>query len=94
LQSPLIPTLAYVKCNSHITSTISNRKGTQPTMGDKTIDKRLKYGFGEFKLGDAWRYYNVPLERVRNAAQMFGQRHGMKFRVRQSAKAVLVERLA
>ena len=63
-------------------------------MGDKTINKRLKYGFGEFKLGDAWRYYNVPLERVRNAAQMFGQRHGMKFRVRQSAKAVLVERLA
>ena len=37
--------------------------------------KRLKYGFGEFKLGDAWRYYNVPLERIRNAAQMFGQRH-------------------
>ena len=35
--------------------------------------KRLKYGFGEFKLGDAWRYYNVPLERIRNAAQMFGQ---------------------
>jgi hypothetical protein len=63
-------------------------------MSDKTTDKRLKYGFGEFKLGDAWRYYNVPLERVRSAAQMFGQRHGMKFRVRQSAKAVLVERLA
>jgi hypothetical protein len=76
------------------TSTISNRKGTQATMSSKTTDKRLKYGFGEFNRGDAWRYYNVPLERVRNAAQMFGQRHGMKFRVRQSAKAVLVERLA
>ena len=63
-------------------------------MSHKTTDKRLKYGFGEFNLGDAWRYYNVPLERIRNAAQMFGQCHGMKFRVRQSAKAVLVERLA
>jgi hypothetical protein len=63
-------------------------------MSNKTTDKRLKYGFGEFNLGDAWRYYNVPLERVRSAAHMFGQRHGMKFRVRQSAKAVLVERLA
>ncbi|MFO1125830.1 MAG: hypothetical protein U1E25_11520 [Methylocystis sp.] len=62
-------------------------------MSNKITDKRLKYGFGEFNLGDAWRYYNVPLERVRSAAQMFGQRHGMKFRVRQSAKAVLVERL-
>jgi hypothetical protein len=91
---PLIATLAYVKCNSHITSEISNRKGTQATMSNKTTDKRLKYGFREFNRGDAWRYYNVPLERVRSAAQMFGQRHGMKFRVRQSAKAVLVERLA
>jgi hypothetical protein len=63
-------------------------------MSDKATDKRLKYGFGEFKLGDAWRYYDVPLERIRNAAQMFGRRHGMKFQVRQSAKAVLVERLA
>ena len=91
---PLIATLAYVEHNSHITSTISNRKGAQVAMSDKTTDKRLRYGFGEFNLGDAWRYYNVPLERARNAAQMFGQRHGMKFRVRQSAKAVLVERLA
>ena len=63
-------------------------------MSDKSTDKRLKYGFGEFNRGDAWRYYNVPLARIRSAAQMFGQRHGMKFRVRQSAKAVLVERLA
>jgi hypothetical protein len=63
-------------------------------MSDKTTNKRVTYGFGEFSLGDAWRYYNVPLERVRSAAKMFGQRHGMKFRVRQSAKAVLVERLA
>jgi hypothetical protein len=63
-------------------------------MSNKIIDKRVTYGFGEFSLGDAWRYYNVPLERVRSAAKMFGQRHGMKFRVRQSAKAVLVERLA
>jgi hypothetical protein len=71
-----------------------NRKGAQAIMRDKTIDKRLKYGFGEFNHGDAWRYYNVPLARIRSAAQMFGRRHGMKFRVRQSAKAVLVERLA
>lgn len=63
-------------------------------MSDKTSGKRLKYGFGEFKLGDAWRYYNIPLTRIRAAAQMFGQRHGMKFRVQQSAKSVLVERLA
>ena len=63
-------------------------------MSDKTIDKRVKYGFGEFSLGDAWRYYDVPLECIRSAARMFGQRHGMKFRVRQRANAVLVERLA
>ncbi len=63
-------------------------------MNDKKTEKRLKYGFGEFNLGDAWRYYNVPLAHIRRAAQMFGQRHGMKFIVRQSAKAVLVERLA
>lgn len=63
-------------------------------MSDKSTDKRFKYGFGEFSRGDAWRYYNVPLARIRSAAQMFGQRHGMKFRVQQSAKAVLVERLA
>lgn len=63
-------------------------------MSDKTTDKRLKYGFSEFKRGDIWRYYDVPLARIRSAAQMFGQRHGMKFRVRQSNKTVLVERLA
>jgi hypothetical protein len=63
-------------------------------MTKKTTDKRLKYGFGEFHRGDAWRYYDVPLARVRSAAQMFGLRHGMKFRVRQSAKTVLVERLS
>lgn len=54
----------------------------------------MKYGFGEFNLGDAWRYYSVSLARVRSAAQMFGQRHGMKFKVRQEGKSVLVERLA
>jgi hypothetical protein len=63
-------------------------------MSTTTTDKRFKYGFNEFKRGDAWRYYNVPLARIRSAAQMFGQRHGMRFRVSQSAKAVLVERLA
>ncbi len=57
-------------------------------------NKRAKYGFAEFNLGDAWRYYRVSLSRIRSAAQMFGQRHGMKFKVRQQGKSVLVERLA
>ncbi len=69
-------------------------KGARNIMRDNSTEKRFKYGFDEFNKGDAWRYYNVPLERIRSAAQMFGQRHRMKFRVRQSAKAVLVERLA
>ncbi|MEK4033519.1 hypothetical protein WOC76_16485 [Methylocystis sp. IM3] len=56
-------------------------------------NKRVKYGFDEFKLGDAWRYYSVSLNRIRSAAQMFGLRHGMKFKVRQRGKSVLVERL-
>ncbi len=57
-------------------------------------NKRVKYGFEEFNLGDVWRYYSVSLARVRSAAQMFGLRHGMKFKVRQQGKSVLVERLA
>lgn len=57
-------------------------------------DQRVKYGFDEFKLGDAWRYYSVSFNRIRSAAQMFGQRHGMRFKVRQQGKSVLVERLA
>jgi hypothetical protein len=57
-------------------------------------DKRNKYGFGEFNLGDAWRYFGVSLANIRSAAQMFGQRHGMRFKVRQHGKSVLVERLA
>ncbi len=57
-------------------------------------NKRVKYGFDEFARGDAWRYYSVSLNRIRSAAQMFGQRHGMKFKVRQQGKSVLVERLA
>lgn len=63
-------------------------------MAKKPSDKRAKYGFDAFSPGDAWRYYDVPLARVRSAAQMFGLRHGMKFRVRQSARTVLVERVA
>jgi len=55
---------------------------------------RNSYGFEQFKRGDAWRYYGVPASLVRNAAMMFGMRHGKKFRVREDAKAVLVERLA
>ncbi len=58
------------------------------------MNKRMKYGFDEFKLGDAWRYYSVSLSRIRSAAQMFGQRHGMRFKVRQQGRSVLVERLA
>jgi len=55
---------------------------------------RFSYGFEQFKRGDAWRYYGVPGGLIRNAAKMFGMRHGKKFRVREDAKAVLVERLA
>lgn len=58
------------------------------------MNRRVKYGFDEFRLGDAWRYYSVSFHRIRSAAQMFGQRHGMKFKVRQQGKSVLVERLA
>lgn len=57
-------------------------------------DRRNKYGFNEFRLGEAWRYSGVSLENVRSAAQMFGQRHSMRFKVRQQGKSVLVERLA
>jgi hypothetical protein len=57
-------------------------------------DRRNKYGFNEFKLGEAWRYFGVSLENIRSAAQMFGQRHSMRFKVRQQGKSVLVERLA
>ncbi|RTL87274.1 MAG: hypothetical protein EKK29_07745 [Hyphomicrobiales bacterium] len=57
-------------------------------------DKRNKYGFEEFNLGDVWRYFGVSLGNIRSAAQMFGQRHSMRFKVRQQGKSVLVERLA
>jgi hypothetical protein len=57
-------------------------------------DKRNKYGFNELKLGDVWRYFGVSLANIRSAAQMFGQRHGMRFKVRQDGSSVLVERLA
>ncbi len=58
------------------------------------IDKRNKYGFNEFKQGEAWRYFGVPLANIRSAAQMFGMRHGMRFKVRQEGRSVLVQRLA
>jgi hypothetical protein len=57
-------------------------------------DKRNKYGFEEFNLGDVWRYFGVSLGNTRSAAQMFGQRHSMRFKVQQQGKSVLVERLA
>ncbi len=60
----------------------------------ETSNKRVKYGFDQFNRGDVWRYFGVALTNIRSAAQMFGQRHGMKFKVRQDGKSVLVERLA
>ena len=68
-----------------------NRKGSVTEMSKKV---RHSYGFEQFNRGDAWRYYGVPVGLVRNAAKMFGVRHGKKFRVQQDAKAVLVERVA
>ncbi len=85
--------LVYLRLASYMSAIPSlGKKGTRPAM--EQTNKRVKYGFGDFKLGDAWRYYSVSLARIRSAAQMFGQRHGMKFKVRQEGKSVLVERLA
>jgi hypothetical protein len=70
--------------------TLTEQKGKGAAM-DQT-DRRNKYGFNEFRLGDVWRYFGVPLITIRSAAQMFGQRHGKRFKVWQDGRTVLVER--
>ncbi len=71
---------------------LAEQKDTRAAMDQN--DRRNKYGFNEFRLGDVWRYFGVPLITIRSAAQMFGQRNGKRFKVWQDGKTVLVERLA